>query len=70
MATFLFTCELTSLYLSSMPLSVAESAQGNQVGYCIAAELASGLQMMNMQILEGAALLASSTISSAPSPSH
>ena len=45
-----------------MPFSVAESAQGNQVGYCIAAELASGPQMMDLQILEGAALLAPPTI--------
>jgi hypothetical protein len=46
-----------------MPLSVAGSAQGNQVCNCIATEPASGLQVMNFQIVGSAALLAAPTVS-------
>ena len=49
--------------LPPMPLSVTKSTEGNQVCHCIAAESASRLQMMNLQIVEGTALLASPTIS-------
>jgi hypothetical protein len=46
-----------------MPLSVAESTQGNQVCHCIAAEPAPRFQMMNLQIVEGTTLLAPPTVS-------
>jgi hypothetical protein len=51
----------SSLY--SVPLSVAESAKCNEVVRRIAAELTSRLQMMHLQIVHGAAFLASPTIS-------
>ena len=53
-----------------MPLAMAMSTEGNQVCHGIAAESTSWLQMMNLQIAEGPAVLASPTISSTLLPSR
>jgi len=52
-----------ALSLPSMPLSMAESAQCGDVCHCIGTESAPSLQMMNLQVVEGTALLTAPTVS-------
>jgi hypothetical protein len=49
--------------LPPMPLSMATGTQCCEVCHCVAAEPAPGSQMMNLEIFEGSALLASPPVS-------